>query len=60
MTNFLLTFIFIFCLILILKFAFSFAITLLSTTPKKYEFEKYEQLYYGISISYLLTYLIVL
>lgn len=60
MINYLLLFCFIFTILLLLRFIFNFSRSVFSNPPAPYEFEKYEQLYYGLSISYVLTYLIML
>jgi hypothetical protein len=60
MINYLLLFGFIFTILLLLRFIFNFSRSVFSNPPVPYEFEKYEQLYYGLSISYVLTYLIML
>jgi len=59
MINYLLLFCFIFSILLLTKFVFRFIRSIYSNPPVPYEFEKYEQLYYGIAISYVLTYLIM-
>jgi len=60
MINYLLLFCFIFSILLLTKFIFSFIRSVYLNPPVPYEFKKYEQLYYGIAISYVLTYLIMI
>ena len=54
------TFTFIFALISLMKVGVNFITALLSSPPRKLEIGQRELIYYGLSLSYIITFLIYL
>lgn len=53
-------FVFVFSILLVLKNAFGFFSALLSNPPKKFQLTNLDRLYLGLSISYVITFIISL
>lgn len=54
------TFVFVFTLISVMRIGVNFITALLSSPPRKLEIGQRELIYYGLSISYIITFLIYL
>lgn len=53
-------FVFVFSLISVFKIVFRFIVSLLQTEPKKFEISGRETIFFGLFLSYIITYLIQL
>lgn len=54
------TFTFVFTLISLMRIGINFITSLLSSPPRKLEIGQWELIYYGLSLSYIITFLIYL